>query len=89
MVVKFFAYIRDYTHTKEIRLEKCETVAELLEKLCRQYGKEFGEKVFKDGELSREIIVLVNGRHISHYDSIQTRLHEEDEISIFPVVAGG
>jgi sulfur-carrier protein len=89
MVVKFFAYIRDYTKTKETTFEKCETVKELLHKLCSQYGKKFEDKVFVDGELSSEIIILVNGRHILHYDGIKTKLSAEDEISIFPVVAGG
>lgn len=89
MVIKFFAYIRDYTHTKEMKAEKCDTVKELLQMLCGLYGKKFEDKVFKDGELSSEIIILVNGRHILHYDGINTKLSDDDEISIFPVVAGG
>lgn len=89
MKIKFFAYIRDYTRTKETTLENCDTVEELLQKLCTIYGKRFEEKVFKNGELSAEIIILVNGRHITHYQEIATRLKPEDEISIFPVVAGG
>jgi molybdopterin synthase sulfur carrier subunit len=92
MIIKFFAYIRDYTHTKETQMEQCDTVDELLKKLCSMYGKRFEEKVYKDkqtSELSSEIIILVNGRHITHYDGVQTKLNQEDEISIFPVVAGG
>lgn len=89
MVVKFFAYIRDYTHTKEINFEPCATVEELLQKLSAEYGKKFEDKVFPGGVLSDEIIILINGRHISHFDSVKTQLHEDDEISIFPVVAGG
>lgn len=89
MVVKFFAYIRDYTHTKETHVDGCGTVEELLKKLCSVYGKRFAERVFKDGGLSAEIIVLVNGRHIGHYDGVRTELGKDDEISIFPVVAGG
>ncbi len=90
MIIKFFAYIRDYTHTKEINMDQCETVEELLKKLCRMYGKKFEDKVFEDNQLSAEIIILLNGRHIAHYDEgIQTKLKQEDVISIFPVVAGG
>lgn len=89
MVIKFFAYIRDYTHTKEISLEKCGTVEEMLKKLCGMYGRKFEEKVFKDGKLSEEIIILVNGRHITHFEGVNTKLSQDDEISIFPVVAGG
>lgn len=89
MIVKFFAYIRDYTKTKEMTVEKCETVRELLQCLCSKYGKRFEMKIFTNGELSSEIIILVNGRHISHSGNLDTELGEDDEISIFPVVAGG
>lgn len=90
MVIKFFAYIRDYTHTKETKMDQCETVEELLKKLCSKYGKKFEETVFEDNKLSEEIIILLNGRNIEHYDDgIHTKLKQEDVISIFPVVAGG
>lgn len=89
MIVRFFAYIRDYTHVKDIDIEKCSTVEELFYKLCSMYGKSFEGKVFKDGKLSDEIIILVNGRHIKHCSGVQTRLGQDDEISVFPVVAGG
>jgi molybdopterin synthase sulfur carrier subunit len=89
MVIKFFAYIRDYTHTKETELKECEMVEELLQVLCSKYGEKFEKKVFKDGRLSSEIIILVNGRHIKHCNGIYTKLSDSDEISIFPVVAGG
>jgi molybdopterin synthase sulfur carrier subunit len=89
MTVKFFAYIRDYTNAKQIIIEKCETVRELLQKLCSKYGTGFEARVFKDGKLSSEVIILVNGRHICHYENLETKLDENDEISIFPVVAGG
>jgi sulfur-carrier protein len=89
MVIKFFADLRDYTSTKVTRVDKCETVEELLKVLCQMYGKKFEQKVFIEGRLSSEIIILVNGRHITHCDGINTKLSEDDEISIFPVVAGG
>jgi MoaD family protein, archaeal len=89
MVIKFFATLRDYTNTKETKVDKCETVEEFLKVLCQMYGKRFEQKIFVEGRLSSEIIILVNGRHITHCDGINTKLSQEDEISIFPVVAGG
>jgi molybdopterin synthase sulfur carrier subunit len=89
MVIKFFAYMRDYTHTKEMIAEECDTLRDLLQMLSRLYGKKFEDKVLKNGELSSEVIILINGRHIQHYDGINTKLSKNDEISIFPVVAGG
>jgi len=89
MVIKFFASIRDCTHAKEINFEACETLDELLRKLCAKYGKRFEEKVFKNGQISDQIIIFINGRHLSHLDSVNPKLQPQDEISIFPVVAGG
>jgi molybdopterin synthase sulfur carrier subunit len=89
MKVRFFAYIRDYTGTKEINYERCQNLKELLEKLSEQYGKKFRAKVLQGENLSPEIIILVNGRHIAHLNGLATQLGDDDEIAVFPVVAGG
>jgi len=89
MKVLFFAYIRNYTKTKEVAISGCDNLRDLLHKLCDIYGKEFEKKVFNGEDLSEEIIVLVNGRNIHFLQGLDTPLKEEDEISIFPVVAGG
>ncbi len=90
MKIKFFAYIRDYTGSREIEYNRCTTVQELLDELCIKYGKKFRELIFTgDRQLSDEIIILVNGRNIVHMEFLDTPLRPDDEISIFPVVAGG
>jgi len=89
MIVKYFAYIRDYTGAKEIEIDHCPTLYDLLLKLCDKYGVKFRNKIFADGNLSNEIIILVNGRNIVHLQGLDTCLSSNDEISIFPVVAGG
>jgi len=89
MKVKFFAYLRDYTKVKEVDIKGCNTILELLNLLSDKYGKNLSKALFKNSELSNEIIILVNGRHIIHLNGIETEIVESDEISIFPVVAGG
>ena len=89
MIIKFFAFIRDYTGSKETSIDSCPTLRELLYKLCTKYGKRFSEKLFVGDKLSDDIIILVNGRHIQHLHGLDTNLEENDEISIFPKVAGG
>lgn len=89
MVIKFFAFFRDYTGTKETSAGQCDTLRELLYKLCNKYGKRFSEKVFSGDKLGDDIIILVNGRHIEHLQGLDTSLGENDVISIFPKVAGG
>jgi sulfur-carrier protein len=89
MKVKFFAYIRDYTNTKVLDIEYYETLEELLYKLCDMFGDKLKNKIFDGENLSNEIIIMVNGRHVVHLNGIKTKLEDNDEISIFPVVAGG
>ena len=47
-------------------------------------GKKTSEEKF-----GPEIIVLINGRHVSHLGGINAPLHPDDRVDIFPVVAGG
>jgi molybdopterin synthase sulfur carrier subunit len=89
MVVKFFAFIRDYTGSKEVYADSCHTLRELLNNLCSRYGNRLSEKLFTRDGLSEDIIIMVNGRHIGHLNGLDTKLTENDEISIFPRVAGG
>jgi len=89
MKVMFFAYIRDYTKCKEMDIDNCSTIEDLLHSLCEIYGEKFSRKVFVGEDISGEIIILINGRHIAHLKGAKSELRGEDEISIFPVVAGG
>lgn len=74
---------------KEVNDIAAENVESLLNILCERYGKKFYDWVWKDGSLSNEIIILVNGRAIEHLDSIHTKLTDKDEVAIFPKMAGG
>jgi len=89
MKINFFANIRDITKTKSIEIEYSETLREALLKISEIYGKKLRKEIFDGGNLSNRVIILVNGRHIAHLQGIDTTLNENDEISIFPVVAGG
>ncbi|KYO66986.1 ubiquitin-like small modifier protein 1 [Thermovenabulum gondwanense] len=89
MKVKFFAHYREYTGTKEIDVKNCKTVGELLKKLSEIYGEKLSKEFFDGEGLSSRVIVLVNGRNIVHLSNLNTPLKDEDEISLFPVVAGG
>lgn len=89
MIVRFFAFIRDYTGTRETAADCCGCLRDLLHILFDRYGSRFRDKIFADGELRDDIIIMINGRHIEHLEGIDTRLAESDEISIFPRVAGG
>ena len=68
------------------------TLRELLDLLCEEFGEELKQQVFdrKTNEISQMLKVLVNGRHYTTLtDKLETRLQENDEIALFPPVAGG
>lgn len=89
MKVKFYSYIRDYTRCKAVEVSGYSTIRELLFGLCELYEKKLQDTIFKEGELSNEVIILVNGRNIYFLDQLKTSINEDDEVTIFPVVAGG
>lgn len=91
MLIKFFAYLRDYTGCKSVDFPYEEDLYRLSHALCERYGEKLKAKMLTpDGEdLGEEIIILVNGRHVAHLGGIHAKLVPGDVVSIFPVVAGG
>lgn len=92
MEIKYFAYIRDYAKEKQTTWEApADDLADLLKQLSDRYGSKFREAVFDETltELNPLIVIIINGRHVTHLDGIHTKLAKSDTISIFPVVAGG
>jgi MoaD family protein len=90
MTVKYFATIRTYTGETGRHLDDAPAdLRELLTTLAGRYGTSFRRAVFSGGELSGEIIILVNGRNVRYLQGLDTPLAADDEVSIFPMVAGG
>ena len=90
MKLKFFATYRDITGIKELDIPAPSTAMELLLKLSKLYGAAMRDKLFtKDGSISDDVILLVNGRNIAHINGAETPLCDDDTVSLFPMVAGG
>ncbi len=90
MTVKYFATIRTYTGETERRVEDAPAdLRELVTALAGRYGTSFRRAVLSDDELNGEIIILVNGRNVLYLQGLDTPLKADDEVSIFPMVAGG
>ena len=68
------------------------TVRDVLNVLCEKFGKDLENLLF-DKEtkgVSPNILVFLNGRHYSFLpNQMDTELKDNDELSIFPPVAGG
>jgi adenylyltransferase/sulfurtransferase len=88
--VKYFATFRDLAGEQERQVDSTPTdMGELLRLLSDRYGPAFRNAVFEGDALHRELILLVNGRNVRLSGGLDTPLHPADEISVFPMVAGG
>ena len=91
MKIHYFAHLRDCTGVSEAAYTApAPTLRILLNDLCKHYGPLFRKWVLTpEGELSDIAIILVNGRDVRHSGRLETSLLPDDEIFIFPPVAGG
>ncbi len=65
------------------------TIAEVFEDAVRQFPRLEGQIVTMDGKLPRFVNVYRNDEDIRFLDHLQTRVSDDDVISILPAVAGG
>jgi molybdopterin synthase sulfur carrier subunit len=95
MRVRFFASLRKFTGCVEAEIPYEDTAGALARSLCDRYGVNLRQKIFPvespaaEGEFSPEIIILINGRHVSHLGGVAAPLKSDDRVDIFPIVAGG
>ncbi|MFX1368549.1 MAG: ubiquitin-like small modifier protein 1 [Promethearchaeota archaeon] len=91
IVVNFYAYLRELVGKEaklELDLHEGAKVSHLLDELCSiPTIKEI--LLDENRELKSDITILKNGREIRFLDGLETVLFSGDEISIFPLVAGG
>lgn len=91
MEVRFYATLRDIVggRSVEVELEAGATMQELLHRLFEQFPKLKPRVIDEDGELRHAVNIFVNGRSIRFLEGLDTELQPDDDLSIFPPVAGG
>ena len=91
LFVRFYAHLGDLVGRKnkfEVELDDGAKVSQLLDELI--LDRKIREHIFDDtGQLNSDITIMINGREIKFLDGIETTVNQNDEISIFPMVAGG
>ncbi|HET9732534.1 MAG TPA: ubiquitin-like small modifier protein 1 [Acidimicrobiales bacterium] len=65
------------------------TIGEVLAGLTRQYPGLSGQLLTDTGEMHRFVNVYLNDDDVRYLDKLDTKVTDEDEISILPAVAGG
>jgi len=93
--VRFFTTLREVIGKKEETLKfsgkETVTVDTVLQCLVELHGKSFVEYVYdqKNGKVRGFLQFLVNGRSISSFEGLGTRLSDGDVLAIIPPVGGG
>ncbi len=85
--VKLFANIREFTGTKELEVDTG-TVSDVLKNLNEKFPG-FEKMIFEDEKIKPYVNVFLNGKNVLDLDGLETELHTNDELAIFPPVSGG
>ncbi|HDM22272.1 MAG TPA: MoaD family protein [Methanomicrobia archaeon] len=89
VTVRLFAAFREAAGKKEVNIS-AKNIEELIRLLIARYKKLAPLLIKNTDPLELEdIIVLVNGRSIWYLEGVETKLKEEDVVSIFPLIGGG
>ena len=73
----------------EVALAEPTPIRQVLRDLAEDCP-EFGRKLWDgDGKLTGYITVFVNGRAVEYLNGLDTRVEDDDTVSLFPPVGGG
>ena len=66
------------------------SIAELIRKLDQEFDGYFTQKLLEeDRSISSGAIILVNGHNVLHLDKLETKVNNQDTVTLFPPSAGG
>lgn len=91
MQVKVFASFREIVLDKTVDVPYREdmTIRDLIDTIIQSYPL-FAEEIYtEDRELKPHVQIFINGKSIRHAMGLDTKFDPEDEIAMFPPVAGG
>jgi molybdopterin synthase sulfur carrier subunit len=87
MIIKLFGGLRQKAGSPEFEVSGA-TLREALENLCRD-NEALRTAIFDDNMLRPHVRVMVNGRDCELESGLETAVYENDQIAIFPPIAGG
>ena len=90
--VSFLSLLADVIGKTEIPLviDANSTIKDVLSTLTLKFGSDFENVILSTPDnLSKYVILGLNGKDIRTFDNLNTILKEGDEISFLPAIAGG
>ncbi|MBD3307419.1 MoaD/ThiS family protein [candidate division KSB3 bacterium] len=91
ILVNFFATLRSYLHTRQIKVPAEEIRLQALLAYCEtKTPKPFLFKLLdEDGHILAGTMILVNGQNVLHLDGLNTLVRDGANIALFPPGGGG
>ncbi len=90
MIVRFYATLRPLVGGRSVDLlNPPDTILAVLQRLGEEHEGLHEQLFDDDGSVRRFVAIMVDGRDIRHLEGLQSRVHPESELDIFPPVAGG
>jgi sulfur-carrier protein len=86
-LIKFYASLRSVVGKKEVYVLGA-NVQEILDKLILEFP-EMKKFLMEEGRLRSKMVITVNGQPLQPEISLGTTVSEQDQIAIFPPIAGG
>jgi molybdopterin synthase sulfur carrier subunit len=87
MKIKFYGGLRQIAGTKEQEVSGL-TIRDALEKICAD-NELLQMAIFDGTNLHQHVRVMVNGRDSELAKGLETPLSANDQIALFPPIAGG
>jgi len=90
--VKFFTTLREIVGKpqEQIELSDAVTVNELLQQLGEKHGEKFTRYLYdEEGTVRGHLSFFINGKSITTWQGLKTKLEENDVLAILPPVGGG
>ena len=90
--IVFLSLLTDITQVEELNLnvDDGSIIRNVLEQLTSKFGDKFEEMIFKNSkDLSKYVLITINGKDIRSLNGLDTKIQQNDEISFIPAIAGG
>ena len=90
VIVRLYASFRQLAGVRdmEVAVPTEGTVRDVLRQLV-ELRPALAGRVLDNGKVPKFVLVFVNGRDIRHLEGLDTPVGADDEVTIFPPLAGG
>lgn len=91
MIIRFLTQLADKAGTKELELKLEQDITDvrgLLNRLAKDHSSVAGA-VLSQGDLAEDVYILINGRHISALDGLDSLISDSDVLVFVPVTEAG